>query len=127
VADNTVVCINCRRVGPPPGPPALSCCPERKEVSAADVIGAFAAILPAHKCGLYITHNEHRDVYETVEEHLEHLEVFGAEDVVDRDTMIATGEVWRVQVYPHTPVGFYAFTGPTLEAVLLRCLEDSNG
>jgi hypothetical protein len=27
--------------------------------------------LPEHKCGLHLSHNEHRDVYETVEEFYE--------------------------------------------------------
>lgn len=35
------VCTNCGCFGPPPEPPALSCCPERNTVNGAEVVAAF--------------------------------------------------------------------------------------
>ena len=84
-----------------------------------DIIREFVALLPPHKCGLFITHNEHRDYYETVEQFLEKFDLH-PDEVIDLPTMIATDEVWQVLVYPDTPIGSYAVYGPTLEACLLR-------
>jgi hypothetical protein len=75
--------------------------------------------LPAHKCGLYLTHNEHRDIYQSIEEYIR--------DRVDDDEWVTpdakaqaieTDEIWELQWYPDTPIGFYRRVGATLESVL---------
>lgn len=82
--------------------------------------------LPSHKAGLYLTHNQHKDYYETVELHLEEYPGFDDNNFVskeDRQKCIDTGELWELQWYPETPVGFYKVCGSTLEVVLQRAAE----
>lgn len=74
---------------------------------------------PEHKCGLFLSHNEHRDYYEKVGQRITDLELEG--DFESPEAMarsIATDELWVLQWYPDTPVGFYRVAAPTLEEVL---------
>jgi len=78
--------------------------------------------LPEHKCGLYLTHNEHRDVYETVEE------FYNVEDFISIEELakaIAEDSVWVLQWYPNTPVGFNRIAASTLEAIQ-QWLKEGN-
>ena len=78
--------------------------------------------LPEHKCGLYLNHNEHRDVYETVEEYYE------AEDFIsleERNKSIAEDNVWVLQWYPNTPIGFNRIAASTLEAIEAKLKEEN--
>jgi len=70
--------------------------------------------LPAHKCGLHLTHNEHRDVYETVEEFYEPDDFVSPEEW---GKAVAEDSVWVLQWYPNTPVGFYKIAASTLDAI----------
>lgn len=85
-------------------------------------IEAFAALLPPHKASLTITHNPHRDYYQTVEEYLCQREA-SPDAITGYDEMIRTNELWELQVYPETPVGFYALFGPTLASVIMLARE----
>ena len=76
--------------------------------------------LPKHKCGLYLSHNEHRDVYETVEEFYEADFFVSPEDM---QKCIDTDELWELQWYPETPIGFHKVNGSSLEIVLKRAME----
>ena len=70
--------------------------------------------LPEHKCGLYLEHNAHKDVYETIEEY------YDPEDFVSREEWmkaVETDSVWHLQWYPDTPIGFYTVCASTLDAV----------
>lgn len=77
--------------------------------------------LPPHKCSLHITHNQHKDYYDSIVEYVRHLD---DEDLspVERAACIATGEIWEIQWYPHTPVESYKVCASTLE----RALELAN-
>lgn len=79
-------------------------------------------VLPLHKAGLYLNHNEHLCYYETAEKWIEDRE---AHDIADdwsspdaRQRCIDTNEVWVLHWYPQNPVGFFCIAGPTLEEVL---------
>lgn len=74
---------------------------------------------PRHKCGLYLTHNQHRDYYQGLAEYLEETKErdYWA-DPQDRESAIATGELWELQWYPDTPVGFIVIRASTLERLL---------
>jgi hypothetical protein len=72
---------------------------------------------PAHKCGMYLTHNEHRDLYQSAEDFIADRGIEFADDVA-RQRAIDTGEIWTLQWYPDTPVGFYVVAAPTLAEVL---------
>ena len=70
--------------------------------------------LPEHKCGLYLGHNAHKDVYETIEEY------YDPEDFVSREEWmkaVETDSVWHLHWYPDTPIGFYTVCASTLDAV----------
>lgn len=74
---------------------------------------------PEHKCGLFLTHNEHRDYYEKLEQFLvDHdlLDDFASPEALQR--AIDTDECWVLQWYPNTPVGFCRVAAPTLDEVL---------
>lgn len=76
-------------------------------------------LFPKHNCGLYLTHNRHKDMYETVED------LLNGEDKPDdwatktsRERAIKNDELWELQWYPDTPVGFHRIYAATLEEVL---------
>ena len=72
---------------------------------------------PEHKCGLYLEHNTHRDVYESLKDRLKD-DIFSDMLEEDRIECLRTNELWTLQWYPDTPVGFIFVAGPTLERVL---------
>lgn len=78
--------------------------------------------LPKHACGLYLTHNEHRNYYESAVEWVGNRDAqFKNEESKER--AIATDSVWVLQWYPDTPVGFHMIAAPTLEEVLAWAAE----
>ena len=79
--------------------------------------------LPEHKCGLYLNHNEHRDVYETVEEYYEAKDFISLEE---RNKSIAEDNVWVLQWYPNTPIGFNRIAASTLEAIEAKLKEKNT-
>ena len=80
-------------------------------------LGTTMNWLPKHDCGLYLEHNAHKDVYESVEEYTDHWDGDWISDE-ERAKAIETNEVWRLQWYPNTPVGFYVVMASGLEAII---------
>jgi len=81
---------------------------------------------PSHKAGMYLTHNQHKDYYETVAQHIEEYVNIEKHDFVseeDYQKCIDTDELWELQWYPETPIGFHKVNGSTLEIVLKRAME----
>lgn len=86
---------------------------------------ALLDMLPPHACGFYLTHNEHRDYYESVEQW---DELRGNGDWVseeERAKAIAADELWEIQWYPSTPIGFFRVLGSSLTAVLAAARAES--
>lgn len=87
------------------------------------MIDDFFAALPAHKCSLHLTHNEHLSYYATVEEEDRrgHWDWVSEEQ---RQLAVERNEMWQIQWYPETPVGFHSLCaaelGPLLEALRER-------
>lgn len=83
-------------------------------------------ILPKHKSGLYLTHNEHKDVYETVKDWIEFSHpAYDKDDFISPEDMqkcIESNDCWSLQWYPNTPIGFHKVCGSTLEIVLNRAM-----
>lgn len=77
--------------------------------------------LPKHKCGLYLEHNVHKDVYETVEDYYKR-EYFISEDEYQK--AIATDNVWNLHWYPETPIGFHCIAASSLEAIQTALKEN---
>lgn len=74
--------------------------------------------LPEHKCGLFLQHNEHRDYYQSVSKWVEENDRFSWKDEDSLQRAIQADEVWTLQWYPDTPIGFFAVAAPTLEELL---------
>lgn len=79
---------------------------------------------PRHKCGLFLTHNEHKDYYETA---AFRIDVINQKDFFDSpedlQKAIDTDDYWCLQWYPDTPIGSYSVCGTDLNDVLRRALE----
>lgn len=75
---------------------------------------------PEHKAGLFLTHNEHRNYYETVSGAIESGTYSEGDWISDDELMnsLETDEVWELHWYPNTPVGFCVACASTLEALL---------
>jgi len=83
----------------------------------------IALTFPEHKCGLFLSHNEHRGYYQKLPEFIEDSNM--ADDFESPEAMnrsIETDECWVLQWYPDTPVGFIRVAAPTLD----ECLELAN-
>lgn len=84
-----------------------------------DAITQVVRMLPAHKAGLHLSHNDHLSNYMTVEEN--DTSCVGHYDWVsdeEKQRAYATNEMWVLQWYPDTPVGFCALAASTLHALL---------
>jgi predicted alpha/beta hydrolase len=77
-------------------------------------------IFPPHKAGASLEHNEHKNIYETVEQYIRSTSVDDDEwaTPTSRAQAIKTNELWVMRWYPETPVGFCAIYGATLDEVL---------
>jgi hypothetical protein len=70
--------------------------------------------LPKHKSGLYLTHNEHKDVYEDA------TTFYDFDDFVSKEELnkaIKEDSVWKLQWYPHTPIAFNVICASSLAAI----------
>lgn len=82
---------------------------------------------PAHKCALSLTHNDHRNVYETLTDYIANRDLAG--DFVCAEAMqraIDTDEIWELQWYPETPIGSHLVAAPTLAEVLSMVATDKG-
>lgn len=78
----------------------------------------LASLFPKHKCGLHLTHNQHLDYYQSVEEYLKDERTGGWKDEESKLRAIATNELWELQWSPDTPAGSHKLYSPTLEELL---------
>jgi len=79
---------------------------------------------PKHDISLDISHNECRLNYQTVEQYLENP--FGEpvfETPEERQEAIDTNEIWVIQWYPDTPIGFYWVAATTFEGALALAMK----
>lgn len=80
--------------------------------------------LPRHDAGLYLTHNDHKSVYETIEQRYENADVAG--DWVSEEQRlkaIAEDSVWELIWYPDTPIGSYRLLACDLDVLLEEALK----
>ena len=82
----------------------------------------FIENLPAHKAGMTITHNNHKNYYQTadqwIEEDEKENEFYTWENEQEKQKAIAKNEIWTMQWYPNTPVGFNCIAASSLESLL---------
>lgn len=74
-------------------------------------------------CGVYLTINDHRTVYQSIDEALENMALCGfdiapkiKEKIIETDTLI------DLQFYPDTPVGSFKIIHYDLDAALEEAL-----
>jgi len=80
-------------------------------------------MFPKHQ-SLFITHNQHKSYYETIEQYLEPYD--WDDDWVSEEQKqksLETQELWELQWYPDTPISFYKVMGADLDVVLAKALE----
>jgi hypothetical protein len=81
---------------------------------------------PKHECSLHLHHNTHKGYYETVETALGNG-TYDPEDFISpeqKQKAIETGEVWSLQWYPHTPVGFFICLAADLDALMAHVMAE---
>lgn len=81
------------------------------------------------KCGIFVTINEHRDYYKTVEETLFELGGMECPPEIEEDVrteMVRKDTIVNVQFYPDTPIGSYDIYHWDLETALDIALEILN-
>ena len=82
----------------------------------------FLSKLPKHEASLHLTHNQHKDYYETVSEAIDNgthgytVDCWVSEE--QRLKAIATNECWTLHWYPDTPVGFCLLSAADLAPLL---------
>lgn len=76
-------------------------------------------LLPAHDCAFFLTHNEHKSYYQDVATYLasrpDYLDFVSDEE---KKKAIESNELWFMQWYPRTPIGFNTLAASTLHALL---------
>lgn len=70
--------------------------------------------LPEHKCGLYLTHNDHKDMYELIQDCYEPKDFISPEEY---EKAIKEDSVWTLEWYPDTPVGRHVMRASSLQAI----------
>ena len=87
------------------------------------------------KCGIYLTVNKHKNVYQPTKEAIEETNDFDKranghhtdyEPEIDEETakrMIELDCIYELQFYPDTPIGSYSVWGTSLEEVLKKAEE----
>lgn len=83
-------------------------------------------LLAACQCGVYITVNQHRNYYESVEIYLAAKDELADIDVAVLAQMMATNMIVEVQAYPKTPIGFCVVYHYEIEAALEKALACSE-
>lgn len=68
---------------------------------------------------LYIDRGDHSTCYRTAAQEIDdELEAFNDTDGTEIERMKATNTIWRMQVYPTTPIGSVSWNGATLDGVI---------
>ena len=67
---------------------------------------------------LVIFHNDHHSNYQDADAEIDGNDTYSDDppEVVQR--MRELDSIWRLQVYPDTPIGFYAYNRPTLREAI---------
>jgi hypothetical protein len=82
--------------------------------------------LPKHAAGLYITHNDHKNVYCTIEDHYGYIDDREWVSPEEKLKAIELDSVWELHWYPDTPIGSYKVAASSLEAIQKHMMEHGN-
>lgn len=89
---------------------------------AREIAAGLSEALPRHEAGLSLTHNEHKNYHYTAQQEIESNPDYYDDESFpsgEREKCIAANELWTLQWYPDTPVGFNVIHASTLEAILV--------
>ena len=79
-------------------------------------------LFPKHNCSLFLTHDPHKNYYQTIEQWEKDVSGLSASDWVSpeqREKALIHNSFWELHWYPDTPIGFYRLLAYDL-AVLLE-------
>ncbi|WP_394662870.1 hypothetical protein [uncultured Sphingomonas sp.] len=81
-----------------------------------------AIFIPRHEASFQLTHNSHKDVYETAAQFIEggddyHGSLDNWVSPEQRQLAIDTGSIWTAHWYPDTPIGFHVMHAAELSAL----------
>jgi hypothetical protein len=90
---------------------------------------------PAHKGAMHISHNDHKNQYQTAEDWATDNEQDEFADWIseeERAKAISEDSIWTLQWYPETPVGFCCVAASSFEALMAyfagrTALEEKQG
>lgn len=85
-------------------------------------------IIQKCKCGIYLSVNQYRDYYQSIEDAVKEERERNSMDIDDElaARMIAEKSLISLQFYPNTPVGFYIVYGTTLDEVVTKAKSVIN-
>lgn len=75
-------------------------------------------------CSFSLNYNDHRCMYETAEQTMEHhagdpkSDYYGEVSADERAKMIDTNTIWTLHIYPNSPVGFNVYHAATLDTAI---------
>jgi hypothetical protein len=82
--------------------------------------------LPKHAAALYITHNDHKSVYESIDDHYDYLDNCEWVSPEEKLKAIELNSVWELHWYPDTPIGSYKVAASSLEAIQKHMKEHGD-
>ena len=74
-------------------------------------------MFPLHACGLFLAHNEYKDYYLPLETAIEEEKDWI--EPSEQDMARVSGDIWTLQWYPKTPVGFVRGASANLDRLLI--------
>jgi hypothetical protein len=86
---------------------------------------ALMKLLARCKCGVYLTVNEHKDVYKSAKDKLQWFsEMECPPEIADevRSGILSSGNIVDLQFYPDTPIGSYHIVHHDLAEALMEAL-----
>lgn len=88
-----------------------------------------AQVWPKHEASLALTHNLHKDYYQTVAQSIELGDVDYQRWVSNeqRQKAIAADDCWTLHWYPDTPIGFITLAAADLDVLLAAALAGTGG
>lgn len=84
---------------------------------------------PAHEGAMHITHNDHKNQYQTADEWTRTNEVDQYADWISESERVKAVEedsIWTLQWYPNSPVGFCCVAASSFEALMEYFSERST-
>lgn len=81
--------------------------------------------IPRHEASFQLTHNSHKDVYETAAQRIDDGDDYYSNpgnwvSLEQRQLAIDTNSIWTVHWYPDTPIGFHFMHAAELPALTDR-------